>query len=151
MQEYIHCFYLCSNSSVNFIYSFRMLLTVKPFITPFLIIFIIPNVYIHLSVYTCINSVSGTSLQCWLLIGYWGTASLSLLQRMQIGREYILKWKWLLEGSPNLQSGATTRKRCSSRGLTKRASKKTQSSFFLSPQYMTRWRFPKISAPNHRL
>ena len=35
MQEYIHCFYLCIKSSINFIYSFRILLTVKLFITPF--------------------------------------------------------------------------------------------------------------------
>ena len=120
MQEYIHCFYLCIISSINLIYSFGIMLTFKPFITPFLIISIIPKVYIHLSVYTCINPISGTSRECRLLIGYWGTTSPSLVQCMQIGKEYHLKWKWSLEGSPNLPSG-TTRKRCSPCGLTKRA------------------------------
>ena len=151
MQEYIHCFYLCIKSSINFIYSFRILLTVKLFITPFFdyiyhskCLYPFICLYLHQSYFRYFTSMS---IADWLL----GRASPSLVQCAYIRREYRLKWKLSLEGCPNLQSGVVTRKRCSSRGLTQRASQKTQSSFFLSPQYVIRWRFRKISAPNHRL
>ena len=71
MQEYIHCFYLCIKSSIHFIYSFRILLTFKLFITPFFdyiyhskCLYPFICLYLHQSYFTYFTSMS---IADWLL------------------------------------------------------------------------------------